>query len=288
MAQETITIKHLNGQTTVKKNPKRVVVLDMGTLETCHELNIPLIGGLGNIGQFMPNYTDKNNYTAVGTVPKADIAAVALLKPDLIITSTRQRTQFDSLEAIAPTIVLGTTIEDFWNTFESNVNTVGQLFHKEKEATQKLNILRQKLAKVQTKAEADPKKGVVVMHVNNRLVPNAPNSRFGFAHDILHLKPAYIADPTVEAQAEKGRVITPSLESLNPDYLLVFDRATGIQGTMPVLADLINDDAKNTKAYKNDKVFLLPGFIWYLSGSGLISVDKKITDVGEKLYQIKF
>ncbi|MFZ4863937.1 siderophore ABC transporter substrate-binding protein [Sphingobacterium sp. Mn56C] len=289
VAQETITIKHLNGETTVTKNPKRLVVLDMGSLENCHELNIPVIGGLGNVAQYMPKYGDANTYTAVGTVPKADVAAVAQLKPDLIITSTRQRSQIDSLSAIAPTLVLGTTVADFWSTFENNVQLIGSIFNKEKEAAQKLGKLRQKLAQVQAKAEEDQNKAVVVMHINERLIPNGPNSRFGFAHDMLHLKPAYISEASAENQGERGKSNdTPSLETLNPDYLFVFDRATGIQGTMPVLADLLTDDAKKTKAYKNGKVFLLPGFIWYLSGSGLLSVDNKVTDIGEKLYGIKF
>jgi len=288
LAQEKINIKHLNGETSIPKNPKRVVVLDMGTLETCHALNVPVIGGLGNVENFMPKYSAKNKYTAVGSVPKADIAAVAQLKPDLIITSTRQRAQFDSLATIAPTIVLGTSIENFWETFEGNVHTVGKIFNKEKEANQKLTDLRAKLAKVQIETAKDPNKGVVLLHVNNKLVPNAPNSRFGFAHDVLQLKPAYVADPSAEGQTTKGAVSTPALESLNPDYIFIFDRATGIQGTMPVLADLVNDDVKNTAAYKNNKVFLLPGFTWYLSGSGLLSVDRKITDIGEMLYTIKF
>jgi len=45
---------------------------------------------------------------------------------------------------------------------------------------------------------------------------------------------------------------------------------------------------KQTPAYRNKKIVTLPGNIWYISGAGLTSVDKKITDVGEQLYGIEF
>ncbi|WP_353196629.1 hypothetical protein [Parapedobacter defluvii] len=80
----------------------------------------------------------------------------------------------------------------------------------------------------------------------------------------------------------------PALGQINPDYLFIIDRATGIKGTMPNKEDLLTDDVKATAAFKSGKVFLLPGNIWYLSGGGLVSVEKQITDIGEQLYGIRF
>ncbi|RZF57442.1 ABC transporter substrate-binding protein [Sphingobacterium corticibacterium] len=295
-SNNVVTIKQPTGDVQVKKNPKRVVVLDLGSLETCYELGIPVVGVLANVKQFMPEYGDATKYTVAGNVPKANIATVAQLKPDLIITSNRQRAQHDSLAMIAPTLLFGTETENFWSTFEANVRSIASIFEKEKLAGEKLAALRKKKDLVKAKAKADPKKTVVAMHINGRFNPSGPNSRFGFAYDVLDLKPAYTPEPAPEResapqqgeQTQRQRVQAPSLESINPDYLFVFDRATGIKGEMPVWTDLLNDDVKKTKAYKNNKVFLLPGSIWYLSGSGLLSVNKKITDIGEKLYGIKF
>lgn len=288
--KDTVLVKQAKGDMKIAKNPGRVVVLDLGSLETCYELGIPVAGVLGNITQFMPEYGDTSKFTVAGNVTKADLTIVASLKPDLIITSNRQSAQHDSLAMIAPTLVFSTDINNFWETFEANVRNIALIFGKEELAEQKLAALHQKVDIVREKTKSDNNKAVFALHVSERFNPSGPNSRFGFGYDILGLQPAYTPEPAKEdsEQGEKSKTPAPSLESINPDYLFLFDRATGIKGTMPALSDLLNDDIRRTNAYKNNKVFLLPGSIWYLSGSGLLSVSKKITDVGEMLYGIKF
>ena len=292
-AQQTINIKHSKGETLVPKNPKKVVIMDLSALETYHELGIPVAGVPNTVPAYLGEYND-GKYDKVGTVVKADFKALEALKPDLIITGGRQGKQYDSLVMVAPTIIFGSDADDFWTSFDYSVRTIAALHGKEKLAEKKLAALHKKADLVKAKAQADPKKAVVAMHMNGRFNPSGPNSRFGFAYDVLGLKPAYIpatesAKPAATSQERprQQRTPAPKLAEINPDYLFIFDRNTGIQGIMPEESDIFLDDVKATEAYKNNKAFILPGWIWYLSGNGLISVDQKISEIGEKLYGIK-
>lgn len=287
-AQKAVTFKHSKGETKVQKNPKKVLIMDLSALETYDELGISIAATVDQVPEYLGKYND-SKYIKVGNVKTPNMEAVAALKPDFIITGGRMGNYYDSLSMVAPTIIFGTDTEDFWGSFEQNVRDIATLHGKEKLAEKKLTALRQKAAQVQEKAKADPKKTVLAMHMNGRVMPSGPNSRFGFLYDALDLKPAYIPDAEAANTPRGGeRPQAPKLADINPDYLFVFDRNTGIQGVMPDANDIINDDIKSTQAYKDGKVFILPGWIWYLSGSGLTSVDQKITDVGEKLYGLKF
>src|SRR5690606_11206128 len=208
----------------------------------------------------------------------------------------KQGPNCDSLGTIAPPVIFGTGTEAMRKSFEEQVKAIASLHGKEEIAEQKVAALRIKLVRVQAKAQHDYKEAVVETHIMGRFNPRGPESRVGFPYDVLDLKPAYTPAP-VPAQpaavsdgeaAQRARTQAPKLAEINPDYLLIFDRNTGVKGVMPNEADIINDDVKATNAYKAGKVFILPGWIWYLAGSGLISVDQKITDIGEKLYGLKF
>lgn len=295
IAQDSVTIQHTRGETSVAKHPKKVAIMDLSALETYHELGIPVAGVTNTVPDYLGEYNDEK-YAKLGNAKTPDIQALEALKPDLIITGGRQGSHYDSLSMIAPTIIFGTDTEDFWTSFEENVQAIASLHGKEQLAEQKLAALREKRKLVQEKAQTDGKKTVLAMHMNGRFNPAGPNSRFGFAYDVLDLKPAYVPAPESaqpaaapqEGNQRQQRQPAPKLAEINPDYLFIFDRNTGIAGVMPEPDEIIGDDVKATAAYKNDKVFILPGWIWYLSGSGLTSVDQKITEIGEKLYGIKF
>ncbi len=287
-AQQTVTFKHSKGETKVAANPKKVLIMDLSALETYNELGIPVAATVDQVPEYLNEYND-TKYIRVGNVKTPNMEAVAALKPDFIITGGRMGNYYDSLSMVAPTIIFGTESDDFWGSFDQNVRDIAKLHGKEKVAEAKLKALHKKASIVQARAKVDPKKTVLAMHMNGRLMPSGPNSRFGFLYDALDLKPAYIPDAGVTNAPRGGeRPQAPKLVDINPDYLFIFDRNTGIQGVMPDVNDIINDDIKATQAFKDGKVFILPGWIWYLSGSGLTSVDQKVTEVGEKLYNIKF
>src|SRR5699024_7774833 len=86
----TITITHELGETTVQKNPEKIVVFDFGALDTLDKLGIDVVGvPKGNIPTYLKKYEAKE-YENVGSLKEPDFEKIAQIDPDLIIISGRQ------------------------------------------------------------------------------------------------------------------------------------------------------------------------------------------------------
>lgn len=284
---EYLTIKHRLGETRVKKNPEKVVIFDIGSLETYHELGIPVVGVTNSVPAYLSEYKS-DKYAKLGGIKSPDIQAIAALAPDLIIISGRQSAAYDSLAAIAPTVFLGVDTKDYWTSFETNVRHIAALHGKEDLAEQKLATLRQKRDLVTAKTKDDDHKGFTILNVRGGHTSYGSGSRFGFIHDVLGVRQA-ITD--LDDATHTGHRFKPGdglVQRANPEYLFLIDRDSAVGGEQKPADELLSDELKATPAYRNGKVVTLPGNIWYVSGGGLISVDKKITDVGEQLYGLQF
>ena len=85
-----MTIKHELGETTVTKNPEKVVVFDFGMLDTLDELGIEVAGlPQSNIPSYLSKYEDEK-YANLGSLKEPDFEAIHALKPDVIFISGRQ------------------------------------------------------------------------------------------------------------------------------------------------------------------------------------------------------
>src|SRR5690606_21947204 len=113
---EIITIKHRLGETKVKKNPKKVVIFEIGSLETYRELDIPVAGVTNSVPVYLSEYRS-DEYAKLGSIKGPDIKTLTAFEPDLIIISGRQSGAYDSLSMIAPTIFLGVDTENYWDSF---------------------------------------------------------------------------------------------------------------------------------------------------------------------------
>lgn len=285
-AQQEINIKHQLGETKVELNPKKVVIFDVGTLETYHELGIPVAGVTNNIPDHIAEYKN-DKYQKLGGIKEPNIQAIKALKPDLVIISGRQSAAYDSLSMIAPTIFLGVDTKNYWASFEENVQTIAKLHGKESLAEEKLAKLRTKRDVVKRQAKNDPNKALVLLHVKGGHTAYGNQARFGFPHDVLDIKVTPILADNNEAslRLKEGDGLP---QKADPDYILLIDRDAATGGEAKPATELLSNDLKQTKAYQNGKIVSLPGNIWYISGGGLISVDQKITDIGEQLYNLSF
>lgn len=286
-ADEYVTIKHRLGETKVKKNPKKVVIFDIGSLETYHELGIPVAGVTNSVPAYLSEYKS-GKYTKLGSIKGPDIEALTAFAPDLIIISGRQSSAYDSLSMIAPTIFLGVDTKDYWSSFETNVRHIAKMHGKESLAEQKLVTLRQKRDLVTAKTKDDTNKGFTILHVRGGHTSYGSGSRFGFIHDVLGVRQALTELDDATHTGHRFKEGDGLVKKANPDYLFLIDRDSAVGGEKKPTDELLSAELKATPAYKNGKVVTLPGSIWYVSGGGLISVDKKITDVGEQLYGLRF
>ena len=286
-ADEYVTVKHRLGETKVKKNPEKVVIFDIGTLETYHELGIPVAGVTNSVPAYLSEYKS-DKYAKLGSIKGPDIEALTAFAPDLIIISGRQSNAYDSLAMIAPTIFLGVDTKNYWSSFETNVRHIAEIHGKEALAEQKLATLRQKRDRVTARTKDDDHKGFTILHVRGGHTSYGSGSRFGFIHDVLGVRQAVTDLDDATHTGHRFKEGDGLVERANPDYLFLIDRDSAVGGDEKPTDELLSASLKQTPAYKNGKVVTLPGNIWYVSGGGLISVDKKITDVGEQLYGLTF
>ena len=97
---ETMTITHALGETQVTTNPQRVVVFDLGILDSLDTLGVNVVGV---VQKSLPDYLSKyasEEYTNIGTLKEPDMEAIFALTPDLIIISGRQADYYEELNKI--------------------------------------------------------------------------------------------------------------------------------------------------------------------------------------------
>ena len=276
-SQDTIQVSHKLGQTTLQLNPDRVVAMDIGALETMHELGVKAVG---TPRKFIPAYLstlkDNPDIADVGSVVEPDFEAIAALNPNLILISTRQERFYDELKDIAPTVFVGTDNKNYFESFENNVKLIGRIFQKEDLALEKLKTIEQKVKTAQDRYSQDPNKGLFLIYNNGKFSAFGKGSRFGFIHDVLQIKPLMdLDDESVHGQ----RVSNELVAERNPDYLFIVDRNAAVVGKKANKQDVENRLIQQTKAFKNKKIFYLDPEVWFISGGGLTSVNLMLDDI---------
>lgn len=276
-SQDTIQVNHKLGKTILQSNPDRVVAMDIGALETMHELGVKAVG---TPRKFIPAYLsaikDNPEIVDVGSVVEPDFEAIAALNPNLILISTRQERFYDELKDIAPTVFVGTDNKNYFESFENNVKLIGRIFQKENLALEKLKTIEQKVKTAQDRYSQDPNKGLFLIYNNGKFSAFGKGSRFGFIHDVLHIKPLMdLDDESVHGQ----RVSNELVAERNPDYLFIVDRNAAVVGKKANKQDVENRLIQQTNAFKNKKIFYLDPEVWFISGGGLTSVNLMLDDI---------
>lgn len=275
--QETIEIVHEQGTTNVVKNPKRVVVFDLGTLESLHELGIEPIGiPKSNMPAHLAFYKDNAAIEDVGTVKEPNFEKINALNPDLIIISARLQKYYEELSKIAPTIYLGVDLKDYVGSFEKNMKTIGNIFDKTTEADAKIKEVE---AKIETAKQAITKadvKALIVLYNNGKFSAYGKSSRFGFIHDVLGVK---VADETIEVSTHGQSISSEFIQQLNPDVLFIVDRSAVVNSTTTNKKEIENPLIQQTNAFKNGKIIYLDPQVWYLSGGGVTSTEMMTDEV---------
>ncbi|MBB2479995.1 siderophore ABC transporter substrate-binding protein [Bacillus sp. APMAM] len=281
--EDVMVIKHQLGESKVTKNPKKVVVFDMGTLDTLDKLGLgDRVAGVPQ--DSIPSYLKKyksSTYKNVGTLKEPDFEAVNAIKPDLIIISGRQQDSYDKFQEIAPTIFLGVDNKKYMESFKENVTTIGKIFGKENQVKQELTNIDNDIASLKEKANASDEKALITLTTGGKVTAYGPASRFGLIHDVFGIK-ASTAD--LKADPVHGQNI--SMEFIlekNPDILYVIDRDAAIGEGNNAKEVIENSLVKKTKAYKNGKIIYLDPGYWYLSGGGLESVSEMLKEAAKGL-----
>ncbi len=275
--KETLTIKHQLGETTVEKNPEKVVVFDFGALDTLDKLAVDVVGVPK---QSLPGYLEKYNddkYENVGGLKEPDFEKINEIGPDLIIISGRQQDSYEEFSEIAPTIFVGLDNTRYMDSYKENSNLLGEIFGKESEVESELAKVEEAIKGLNEKATASGKNALVILANEGNISAYGPGSRFGILHDVFGIK---AVDENLEVSTHGQSVSPEYLVEKDPDYLFIVDRGAVVEGGQSSAKSIVeNSLVENIQAVKNDNVVYLDADFWYLSGGGLISVAEMVKEV---------
>lgn len=273
---EEITITHELGETTVTKNPQKVVVFDFGILDSLDKLGVETAAiPKATVPAYLEKY-EGDEYVNAGSLKEPDFEAIAELGPDLIIISTRQLELYEEFAEIGPTIYMPLDYENYMESFKGNMNTLAQIFNKEEEVEAELASVEEVIAGLKEKGEGIGKNALVILANEGNLSAYGPGSRFGIIHDEFGI-PA--VDESIEISTHGQNISPEYIVEMDPDYLFVIDRGAAVGGESSAQSIVETELVKNTKAYKDGNIVYLNPDYWYLSGGGLISVAEMVKEI---------
>ncbi|MEQ2527249.1 siderophore ABC transporter substrate-binding protein [Bacillaceae bacterium CLA-AA-H227] len=262
---------------TFDKMPEKIAVFDYGFLDTLDALGVEGIVGVAkdsNLPSHLQAYS-ADGYKSIGNLKEPLLEDIAEMAPDVIFISGRQSAFYEELKEIAPVVFVGTSQDDYWNTFLASVDLAAEMFGKEAEAKEYLAKFDAALEEVKTLA-GNYDTSLVTMYNEGKLSGFATNSRFGYIYDIYGFKPV---TEDIEASSHGSNFGFEAILEFNPQVLFVIDRTAATGGESNIEADMENDIVKKTEAYKNNHIIYLDGPLWYLSGGGLQSELAKIEEI---------
>lgn len=281
LAQSKVDIKHASGTTAVVPNPKKVVVLDLTSLDTMAALGIDVTGVPESpMPKHLARFSDKK-YARVGTLFEPDFEAIHAAAPDLIVVGGRSQAKYKELAKIAPTIDMTVDRTDLIKSVERNTNLLAGLFGKQAQAKVQLDKLHASIAGLKAKASTAGS-ALIVLTTGGKMSAYGPGSRFGVLHDAFGFKPAVA---TLQTSNHGQAVSFEFIQKTNPDWLFVIDRdgAIGRQGASAQRL-LDNELVRQTKAWQNKRVVYLDGGNWYtLGGAGLTAIQRNIDQLAQAL-----
>jgi iron complex transport system substrate-binding protein len=268
-AAEKMTIEHKYGEVEIDKNPEKVVVFDYGILDTLDELGVEVTGvPQASIPAYLEKYAGEG-YTNVGSLKEPDFEAIHAMQPDVIFITTRQAELYEQFAEIAPTVYVELDYTKYMESFEKNMNLVGEIFDKKDEVASAVEEIKATVEEVNKKASALDKKGLIVLANEGKVSAYGPSSRFGVIHDVFGFG---AADEKIEVSTHGQSITMEYIMETNPDVLFVIDRNTAVGGEAGAEKVIENELVKKTTAFKENKIIYLDPDAWYLSGGGLQSV----------------
>lgn len=270
------TVTHAQGETEIDGVPQTVLVYDIATLDNLDALGVPVAGAPG---AGLPSYLAQ--YAApIGTLFEPDFEAVNAVEPDLVLVGGRSAPQYAALAAMAPTLDLTPSRENFIGDVVSNLQLLGGIFGREAEATRLAEALTADVAALHG-AAADAGRVLVVLTTGGRMSAHGPGSRFAVLYDDYGFTPAVEGlDTGTHGQAISFEFIRET----DPDWLFVVDRDAAIGREGQSAAEYLDNPlVQATTAWQRGQVVYLDAQAWYLVGGGVQALRTGIAQLQDAL-----
>ncbi|MDU4884394.1 siderophore ABC transporter substrate-binding protein [uncultured Clostridium sp.] len=278
---ETVVVTHELGETTVNKNPKKIVVFDYGILDSLDKLGVEGIVGVVQSG--LPEHLSKfasEDYSSIGSLKEPDMEKIFELTPDLIIISGRQSDYYEELNKIAPTIHLGVKNENYLDSFAENMNILGEIFGEEKAVEKELANITEAIEELNAKVTEKGVNGLIALANDGAFSVYGAESRFGIIHNSFGVTPV---DENIEASTHGQKASFEYIVEKNPQYLFVVDRAAVTGGTTSAKELFENELMAKTDAYQNGNIVYLNPSIWYTATGGFTSTMMMVEEINNAI-----
>lgn len=139
-------VQHTMGKTCIPRNPQRVATLWMGTFGSALALGIKPITTAWYVDEPFPKHLqdEADGVENIGFEP--NLEKILLLKPDLILSTTRFRHLYKQLSDIAPTVVLDNPSPP--PPWQKHLDDVAKILDKEQESKQLIDEYWQRIEKL--------------------------------------------------------------------------------------------------------------------------------------------
>lgn len=278
---ETMTITHALGETVVAKNPKKVVVFELGILDAMQALDIQnavVAAPISSLTGYLETL-NRDDLVDVGSVKEPDFEKIYGTQPDLIIIGGRQAAMLDKFEEIAPTISMAVDNNNYTESFKENMNILGELFGVEDKVAEEVTAIEKEMEAVRAQVEEKGYNTLITLINDGSVSAYGNNSRFSFINDLGFKN----IDETLEEVTHGQNVSFEYIVEKDPDFLFVLDRGAIMGDAIPAKEVVENELIKTTKAYKEGNIVYLTPQPWYLSGGGLTSTRMMMEDIANAI-----
>lgn len=274
-AAAAVEIETARGVVDVAERPGRVAVFDVAAIDTLNGLGVEIAGLPDNL------YIDElrhlgDDAETVGTLFEPDLEALSALAPELVIVGGRSATQLDAVSRVAPAVDMTLSGDHLIAEARERVTAYGALFGKQEQAVVLMADLDGALAKAR-EAVAGKGKALILMTSGTKVTAYGTTSRFGWLHRELDLPPAV---DTIEVANHGEAVSFEFIREVNPDWLIVLDRAAAIgSGEQNARATLDNELVTATTAWQKDQIVYLPAADFYIAAGGVASTIRVLDTI---------
>lgn len=273
-AGDRVSIQTATGEVEVAKNPQKVAVLDLGVLENLEAIGVK--AGAVNDSLYSAEKEKRYKETPrVGTLHEPNVEKLISYQPDLIIIASRSAKYLDVLTDIAPTIDLSIKGDDLISNTKARLHELGKLFDKTDKASAVAQTLDEQLTEV-NRLTQNKGNALFVLTMGKKLSTYGKQSRFGWIHRDLGIPEAVKG---IKVSTHGQPVSFEFIKEANPDWLIIFDRASAIGKAMESANTVLdNTIVAETTAWKNGQVIHIDPSI-YLAIGGITGIKRTIDNI---------
>ncbi|WP_047983417.1 ABC transporter substrate-binding protein [Ornithinibacillus californiensis] len=279
-SEDSYTVEHAMGSTTIEGTPERIVILTNHGTEALLSMGVKPVGAVQSWDgdPWYDHITDQmDGVEVVGTESDINLEAILALEPDLIIgNKMRQEEHYEALSAIAPTVFEETLRGDWKVNFKLIAEAIGQ----EEKGQEVLDQYNERVANLSE--ELGDKLNTEVSMV--RFMPEDVRVYHKDSFSGIILEEVGLARPEsqdVDDFAAKG-VTKERIDEMDGDVIFYFTYLKAKDG-QEIADEWINDPLwQSLSAVQAGKVYEVSDTIWNTAG-GVIAANLMLDDLKDKL-----